>query len=641
VITIAKTIQSDLSSLVGRNKNTMLIAVRSWFYFAHKQIRHDLTHKFIKDITSELSDWGFIEERGREMLKPATLKIMQTGGNNAYKLLQVKGAFDVLNVNAVTAAEKFTAELVREVTKKTKMGIRTYIKTGIKEGRGMPKIARELRPLVGLTENQTQSIINYRRLLENKEKYPKLKPADINKKVQRYAGKTHRRRAATIARTETARAQNIGYVQGLEDVGVTEVEFSASPGACGDCLGLDETRYSAAEAKGIIPVHPNCLPGDSLISPRGRITAASKRWYKGKIHIIKTATGRIIRATPNHPILSNRGFVPANSLDIGSQVISHGLRQGESFSDWQDINKPTTIEDIAESFFASPGVITKEVPVSAPDFHYDGTGSNIAIIGTDSLLSDGRNASNKQLSLNNNLVFRDIAWSLFDRFCMFAFGRPAYSPTLSRIMSSFNLFLSLLKTHLRPFECFGLALVPDMNTGIQKTFANTASAISKMQSNTIFGPSGNVQIDNLCNDFFVDSVVHINSFNFSNYVYNLETTESYYIANGIASHNCRCAMLPVVNDLPPCQGSPGEVANASCIMPDRLHDGQVQSLLNKLEEAGPAESSKISRALRKLGHKGGLSGKPPVGKIPTVKPTKPVVAKPKVRHRVPNQKIKG
>jgi len=361
VITITKTIQSDLSSLVGRNKNTMLIAVRSWFYFAHKQIRHDLTHKFIKDITSELSDWGFIEERGREMLKPATLKIMQTGGNNAYKLLQVKGAFDVLNVNAVTAAEKFTAELVREVTKKTKMGIRTYIKTGIKEGRGMPKIARELRPLVGLTENQTQSIINYRRLLEDKEKYPKLKPADIDKKVQRYAGKTHRRRAATIARTETARAQNIGYVQGLEDVGVTEVEFSASPGACGDCLALDETRYSAAEAKGIIPVHPNC----------------------------------------------------------------------------------------------------------------------------------------------------------------------------------------------------------------------------------------------------------------------------------------RCAMLPVVNDLPPCQGSPGEVANASCIMPDKLHDGQVQSLLNKLEEAGPAESSKISRALRKLGHKGGLSGKPPVGKIPTVKPTKPVVAKPKVRHRVPNQKIKG
>jgi len=376
---------------------------------------------------------------------------------------------------------------------------------------------------------------------------------------------------------------------------------------------LDETRYSAAEAKGIIPVHPNCLPGDSLISPRGRITAASKRWYKGKIHIIKTATGRIIRATPNHPILSNRGFVPANSLDIGSQVISHGLRQGESFSDWQDINKPTTIKDIAESFFASPGVSTKEVPVSAPDFHYDGTGSNIAIIGTDSLLSDGRNASNKQLSLNNNLVFRDIAWSLFDRFCMFAFGRPAYSSTLSRIMSSFNLFLSLLKTHLRPLE----------------------SAISKMQSNTIFGPSGNVQIDNLCNDFFVDSVVHINSLNFSNYVYNLETTESYYIANGIASHNCRCALLPVVNDLSPCQGSPGEVANASCIMPDKLHDGQVQSLLNKLEEAGPAESSKISRALRKLGHKGGLSGKPSVGKIPTVKPTKPVVAKPAVTKPLP------
>ena len=254
---ISKNIQNDLSNLIARNERTMLIAVRRWFYVAHNQIRKDITTKFIKSVTSELTDWGFVEEQGQSIIKPASLKIMQSGGNTAYNLFKVKGAFDILNVRAVTAADKYTAFLVREITAETKAGIRTFISTGVKAGKSMPKLARELRPLVGLTENQTQSVINYRLLLEDGKKFPNLSQTDINRKVQRYADKTHRRRATTIARTETARAQNIGYVQGLENVGVAEAEFSASPSACERCLAYDGNRYPVKEAEGIIPVHPN------------------------------------------------------------------------------------------------------------------------------------------------------------------------------------------------------------------------------------------------------------------------------------------------------------------------------------------------------------------------------------------------
>ena len=146
----------------------------------------------------------------------------------------------------------------------------------------MPKLARELRPLVGLTENQTQSVINYRTLLGDKVKYPKLTEADINRKVQRYADKTHRRRAMTIARTETARAQNIGYVQGLENVGLAEAEFSASPSACARiCVPLDGTRYPLAEAEEIIPAHPNCRC--SLLPIIGDKTMESKTDVAGNL----------------------------------------------------------------------------------------------------------------------------------------------------------------------------------------------------------------------------------------------------------------------------------------------------------------------------------------------------------------------
>lgn len=248
-----------LSRSIERSEGIFVVALQVWMDFAHKQIRRDLTEKYIKkDVTTELTDWEFIEEQGNEILKPATLKIMQRGGGQAYRILQAQVAFDVLNLNAVKAAGKLTANLVRGVTQNTKEGIRSHIKAGVKAGKSMNKIARELKPLVGLTKTQTESIVNYRSWL--KEKRPDLSAAQVDKRVMSYTNKTHRRRMQTIARTETARAQSIGYAVGLEDLGIEQVEFQIHPDdkTCPDCLGLDGEKYKVGEGGGIIPVHPNC-----------------------------------------------------------------------------------------------------------------------------------------------------------------------------------------------------------------------------------------------------------------------------------------------------------------------------------------------------------------------------------------------
>lgn len=241
-------------------RNTVLFqeAIQKWFAFTTKQIQTDLRTKFQKDITSELTDWEYLQKQGEDILKPVTLKIMKDGGDAAYKILAIEGAFDVVNVRAIKAVEKFTAKLVREVNRETKKGIRTYISTGIKEGKSMDKIARELRPLVGLTKKQTQAVMNYRTLLSDKEKFPKLTADDINRKVQRYADKTHRRRMQNISRTETANAQSEGVLMGYSDADLEEVEFSAYPGCCDECAALDGNKYKINEAKGIISVHPSC-----------------------------------------------------------------------------------------------------------------------------------------------------------------------------------------------------------------------------------------------------------------------------------------------------------------------------------------------------------------------------------------------
>jgi len=251
-----------LSSLMRSNERLLRVTVRGWMDYMQKQVRRDLSERYQKSAASvgqatvNLTDWELVQSEGIRTIKPAALEIMQTSGNAAYRHLAVAGSFDVINVQAVRAVDKFCSKLVVGVTAKTKEGINTYVKYGIKEGHSMPKIARELRPLVGLTSNQIQSIINYRTLLT--EKHPGYSAARIDKAVMRYTNKTHRMRMENIARTETARAQNIGYCQGLEQVGVKEVELSNADDPCEICAGLNGTRYKVGEGSGVIPVHPRC-----------------------------------------------------------------------------------------------------------------------------------------------------------------------------------------------------------------------------------------------------------------------------------------------------------------------------------------------------------------------------------------------
>ena len=250
-----------LDRLTKKNAITVFRpAIQTWFAFNLKTIQKDLRTKFQKDVTTELTDWEFLDEQGQTIMKPATLKVMKSGGDAAYSVFAIEGSFDIVNPNSVIAAEKFTAKLVTGVNTETKKGIRTFISSGIKDGKGMDTIARELRPIVGLTKVQTTKAIDLRKMLNDKEKFPNLTQKQINGKVTRYTNKAHRDRTTNIARTETARAQNIGYAQGMENVGVELLEFSITEDEIteSECRALNENKYPPSEAAGIIPVHPRC-----------------------------------------------------------------------------------------------------------------------------------------------------------------------------------------------------------------------------------------------------------------------------------------------------------------------------------------------------------------------------------------------
>jgi hypothetical protein len=157
---------------------------------------------------------------------------------------------------------------------------------------------------------------------------------------------------------------------------------------CETCQEIaDGGPYTLDEAEGLIPGHLNCLPGESLVSPAGMVTGAYERFYDGDLIVIQTAGGRELACTPNYPVLTDEGSVAARSLKVGGYVVSRRIVEGPGAVEADDEKVPARIEDVARAFLESGQTRLFKVPTARPDFHGDGTEGEIAVVGTNRLLS--------------------------------------------------------------------------------------------------------------------------------------------------------------------------------------------------------------------------------------------------------------
>ena len=393
-------------------------------------------------------------------------------------------------------------------------------------------------------------------------------PREIARSLDETITSITRTRALVIARTEIVAAHAEGQLDSFERLGIAEVQGVAEWSTAGDdrvcelCAPLEGTTYTLEEARGLIPLHPNCLHPDSLVSPSGEVVGVSRRWFDGDMFVITTSLGDKFTCTPNHPIATNLGFVSVSMLDIGSKVISNSISERERICNGDDINKPARIEEIADAFFNNPSFTTMPVPVSPEDFHGDGEGSKIAIVGTNCFLGYGFNTFFNKHFPKSYFMFRNIGRILLNSFSTFVFSLPRNSLSPSCSMCGRDLHSSFISTHFRPFKFLGFTSGSNNSINRNKSVSYTTSIytkffrklidrhpifiklfdfVNRQRDKKLFG---NLLLD-VGTTFMFDDVTHIESFHYSGYVYNLETTKSYYIANNIASHNCRCAWIPV------------------------------------------------------------------------------------------------
>ena len=101
-------------------------------------------------------------------------------------------------------------------------------------------------------------------------------------------------------------------------------------------------------------VYPHCLPGDSLVVPGGKVIAASRRPYEGDLVVIRTASGQELSCSLNHPVFSGSGWVRADRLNVGDNVLRH-VRGNGLLGKPDEKQPPARIEDVVRSFSERAG----------------------------------------------------------------------------------------------------------------------------------------------------------------------------------------------------------------------------------------------------------------------------------------------
>lgn len=333
-----------------------------------------------------------------------------------------------------------------------------------------------------------------------------------------------------------------------------------------------------------------CFPGDSKIPFADGVRKAYRRWYSGQLTEFVTASGKSLRATPNHPVLTVDGWVRAGDINVGDNVIEVADQDIESQPKSNNDHAITTIAQIFSAVEES-GVFQR-VAGSSQQFHGDGADGDVDIVNSASPLTfdsiSTRYKFRAKLGLSSADHFR-FGFGAFEFFLDRCFG--AASSFVGSMRIGFVLFLGLILREnsssffnspdrsiyfqnavhddrtasiefLGKLQDTNAAVVKLAERGPTKNFGaflwGSRPSIDTQRVNSLPQSIGLEAEDwrNLCNGFPFRTqavkVIDVKRTAYAGHVYNLQTAKGCYITDGIVTHNCSCSYRYIysLRDLP-------------------------------------------------------------------------------------------
>ena len=331
----------------------------------------------------------------------------------------------------------------------------------------------------------------------------------------------------------------------------------------------------------------NCLTGDMQITSPFLHNRIFKRKFRGEAVTLITSVGAI-KLTPNHPVLTDKGWVKASALNIGDRIAKISDETFLASGSYPN-NTKTTIEE----FYSFYSVLfnEKRVALTDKDFHGDVsvdkqvntiniktklgnyTKTYISQSRIEQVLTEANELFGSVDASSNRAFLQAFPFSRFvtdsfvgslDKAFTFFFGSESHTVEHTlRAVSWLNsllfevtgyditrnsVFLSeLLNAPAGSIKFYQLILwelaytvinwrITEFSHSFGDCFTFNAEQLGQL-GNSLPAP---IEFDTI-----TDKIISV----FDGHIYNLENSNNWYLTQYYITKNCRCGFVPVIDKL--------------------------------------------------------------------------------------------
>jgi len=303
-------------------------------------------------------------------------------------------------------------------------------------------------------------------------------------------------RAKLISRTEVVGSYRDAASEAFKESPVVTGwtwKSAQSPTTCPVCWAMDGEEFDDDET---LDSHPSCFPAGTVVSGPAPVGATTRR-YEGDLIEIRLDGGGLLAVTPNHPILTPRGWVAAGDLREGHDVIRSRRGERDSAGHPDDHERPVLIEEVAETLRGTGKVTAGTVPASPENFHGDGAGGNVDVVLADRFLKGDRDASIFEHGREVALAFRRVALALFAGLGSTGEFLGGSLATAGGSMGGGNVAPVFFGRSCRHHLAVGFGAPADLDSGVEQPWPDCGSGDAQRFGNRVLGLAGPVAGDDL------------------------------------------------------------------------------------------------------------------------------------------------
>lgn len=395
-------------------------------------------------------------------------------------------------------------------------------------------------------------------------------------------------RADRVALDQINKINQQVQIMNAKSLGCTQARWKHVPGQYtsrkthmamdGKTFDLNVGLFDEAVGRNVIPGQlPYCFPAGSQLTFIQGINKIYRHSFRGELTLLVTDGLEPLRTTPNHPVLTTAGWVRADSLKVGDDLITAEGKALDVFS----ANRDYSIATLDELFNTFKGLRASGFVLGGSNSQFHGDGSSddeVNVVDVRGFLSDGFEPGGAKQVVEFILTRTKKAGFGFFHDCFFNQDFMPIMSATAGLMRRSNKRLALLSAHLSEPYIVSLGASAAFYTAFGELSVDNAAFYSVLLGNCEPGHSGDVIGDgsvsvetgdihslkqshgvefsskpgwrsmnsvsgSLTGGTFLNKTVRIKDIvhiPFSDHVYNLESLTGWFGCEHYTVHNCRC-----------------------------------------------------------------------------------------------------